>query len=49
LLKVFKNLSTDLKIIVLDYQNNYEEISSMMSNTAKSSTFHSSNYLGHPT
>jgi len=32
---VFKNLDTDLKIILLDYQNNYVEKSSLMSKTAK--------------
>ena len=33
--KVFKNLVTDLKITSLDYQNNFINISSMMSNAKK--------------
>jgi len=33
--EIFKNLDTDLKMILLDHQNNYVRNSSMMSNDAK--------------
>jgi len=34
------SLDTDLKIILLNHQNNYEEISSMISNAAKDLTMY---------
>jgi len=37
--KVSKSLDIELKIILLDHQNNYVRMSSMMSNVAKVLTF----------